>query len=114
MSITGISAQPAIPAEQERARRIEELVDRLEAIGDDELRAHMQELMRLILDWYAEALARLLSAAGEAPHVEALLAAWARDACVAALCELHGLAIPRRPAAAQGLVSITSLTARSA
>lgn len=105
----------ALTAEQARARRIEELVERLEAIADDGLRAEMQELMRLMLDWHGAALARLMAAAAEAPHLEAALAAWARDGEVTALCELHGVTLPApAPVRSATFVPIEQLTARSA
>ncbi|MGH9484734.1 MAG: hypothetical protein ACRD1F_06735 [Terriglobales bacterium] len=75
--------------------RIEPLVARCEAIPDPSLRADVLDLLRLILEFHAEALAQMLSAAAAAPHIAALLAAWQRDPQIAALLEVHALALPQ-------------------
>lgn len=101
----------------ERAsERIEALVARCEAIPDATLRAEVLELMGLILELHGSGIKSLMAAAGEAPHLEAALAAWARDAGIGALCELHGVEIPRRraPAASKtaNFVPLEELTLR--
>jgi len=93
--------------------RIEYLAARCEAIGDAQLRADVLELMGLILELHGSGLRRMLAAVDAAPHLEAALAAWGRDAEVAGLCELHGVAIPRRRApSAPGFVPLEELTLR--
>lgn len=77
------------------SERIESLVARCEAIPDPALRSDVLELLRLVLEFHGEALAAMLQAASEAPHLEALLAAWRRDPAISALLELHALALPQ-------------------
>ncbi|TAN23853.1 MAG: hypothetical protein EPN33_03285 [Acidobacteria bacterium] len=95
------------------SERIESLVARCEAIPDPALRSDVLELLRMVLEFHAEALAAMLQAAAEAPHIEALLAAWRREASVAALLELHSLPFPQptRPPVPQGdFVPLATLT----
>ena len=74
--------------------RIELLVERCEAISDAGLRDQVIELLRLVLELNGSGIRRMLDAAAGAPHLEALLAAWGRDAEVAGLLQLHGLELP--------------------
>lgn len=77
--------------------RIEPLVARCEAIPDPALRADVLELVRLVLEFHGDALATMLQAAAEAPHLEALLAAWRRSPAISAVLQLHDLAFPKPP-----------------
>ncbi|MGH9487403.1 MAG: hypothetical protein ACRD04_07405 [Terriglobales bacterium] len=79
------------------SERITALVARCETIPDPHLRADVLELLRRLLDLHREGLEPLLRAAAEAPHLEALRAAWRRDQAVAALLDLHALEIPNPP-----------------
>ncbi len=75
-----------------RARRIETLVEEIEALPDAHARAQAQELIQSLLELYGEGLARMLELAGQDGAAgEALIEAFAGDELVGSLLLLHGL-----------------------
>ncbi|MBE3558813.1 MAG: NifU family protein [Ktedonobacteraceae bacterium] len=78
-------------ASQQRAARIETLVQEVTRFSDAHARATTEELIQAILDMYGEGLARILELAEQNEHGQALIESFAQDELVASLFLLHGL-----------------------
>jgi len=78
---------------QQRAARIETLLQEVAAFTDARARATTEELVQTLLDMYGDGLARLLElvAQSSAALGTALIESFARDELVSALLLLHGL-----------------------
>lgn len=79
---------------EEAGRRVEEILDRLAATGDDEARARAEELVRVLMDFYGAGLARTLELLGRRGAREPggdPAAALLGDELVASLLVLHDL-----------------------
>lgn len=74
-------------AAAEAGRRVEEILDRLAASGEREARDSAEELVRVLMDFYGAALARMVELLGTGPAVSALLG----DELTAGLLVLHDL-----------------------
>lgn len=78
----------------EAGQRVEELLDRLTAIGDQEVGAAAEDLVRVLMDFYGAGLARIvdrLSAPADHSTGGAPLAALLDDELVSSLLALHDL-----------------------
>jgi len=82
-----------IPREQDqRAARIEELLEEVSAFADPQARATTEELIQTLLDLYGDGLARILDLAGQGDlSGQALIELFAGDELVRSLLLLHGL-----------------------
>ena len=79
-------------ADEDRVRRIEESVRRIESLPDPESRETARELMQAILELHGTALERMMDLAFESgPSGEALIRRFANDDLVSSLLVLHGL-----------------------
>jgi Fe-S cluster biogenesis protein NfuA len=77
---------------QDRLRRVEGLVARLEACPDPAAREAARELVRVVLDLHAAGLARLLELiASDHGAGSGLVGRLARDGLVGSVLQLHGL-----------------------
>ncbi len=78
--------------DEDRVRRIEELVRRIESFADPEARATAAELMQAVLELHGAGLERMMDLAFESGQTgEALIRRYASDDLVASLLVLHGL-----------------------
>ncbi|MGR8012045.1 hypothetical protein [Streptomyces hypolithicus] len=83
--------KPAVNAEQ-AGRRIEEVLDRLAATGDRDVCAAAEELVRVLMDFYGAALARIVEPlTAPADRGAGPLAKLLDDQLVASLLVLHDL-----------------------
>jgi Fe-S cluster biogenesis protein NfuA len=76
---------------RERAARIEQLLEQLDALADPAARETGTELVQTLVELYGEGLARIVALAAERDDGEALAGALAGDEVVAHLLLLHGL-----------------------
>ncbi|MFE3323607.1 hypothetical protein [Streptomyces sp. NPDC059176] len=79
---------------EEAGRRVEEILDRLAASGDDQARSQAEELVRVLMDFYGAGLARALELLGRPAAREPggdPVAALLGDELVAGLLVLHDL-----------------------
>jgi Fe-S cluster biogenesis protein NfuA len=82
----------SIEEHQQRAARIEALLQEISMFPDPDLRATTEELIRDILDLHGEGLARMLALIAEANEVgNVLLEQFVNDGLVSSLLLLHGL-----------------------
>lgn len=92
-----MSAAPTTPMTQassdpERiSQRIEELLDRLAEQPDPTVRAHAEELVRVLMDFYGDGLARIVQLAGQPAAANGPLRTLLSDDLVAGLLVLHDL-----------------------
>lgn len=78
--------------DEERVRRIEALVRRLEQFADPESREVAEQLMQAVLDLHGAGLEKMMDIAFEAgPSGEAIIRRFASDSLVSSLLVLHGL-----------------------
>jgi Fe-S cluster biogenesis protein NfuA len=84
--------QQDLQVHQQRAERIEALIQEVSAFPDPQARATTEELLQTLLDMYGEGLARILELA---MHTEAsgqaLIETFASDELIGSLLLLHGL-----------------------
>jgi Fe-S cluster biogenesis protein NfuA len=71
--------------------RIEALTGELRSLADPHARETAEELVRLLVDFYGEGLARVLEIVYESPGAGELFGRFADDPLVASLLLLHGL-----------------------
>src|SRR5579875_3069985 len=83
--------QQELQEHQQRAERIEALIEAVSQFPDPQARATTEELLQALLDMYGEALARILALAAQAESGQALLASLANDDLISSLLLLHGL-----------------------
>lgn len=83
--------QQDLQEHQQRAERIEALIEAVSQFSDPQARATTEELLQALLDMYGEALARILALAAQAESGQALLASLADDDLISSLLLLHGL-----------------------
>jgi hypothetical protein len=78
--------------DEDRVRRIEELVARVESFADSEARETAAQLMQAVLELHGTGLERMMDLAFESgPNGEALIRRFAGDDLVSSLLILHGL-----------------------
>ena len=78
--------------DEDRVRRIEELVRRIESLPDPDARAAAAELMQAVLELHGTGLERMMDLAFESGQTgEALIRRFANDELVASLLVLHAL-----------------------
>jgi hypothetical protein len=79
-------------ADEERSRRIPELVGRVDDIVDDEARSWAQELMQCVLEMHGAGLERMMEVIFDSGSPgQAIIRRFANDGLVASLLVLHGL-----------------------
>ncbi len=83
--------QQDLQEHQQRAERIEALIQAVSQFPDPQARATTEELLQALLDMYGEALARILALATQAESGQMLLASLANDDLISSLLLLHGL-----------------------
>lgn len=83
--------QQNLQEHQQRAERIEALIEAVSQFPDPQARATTEELLQTLLDMYGEALARILALATQAESGQTLLASLANDDLISSLLLLHGL-----------------------
>lgn len=84
--------QQHLQEHQQRAERIEALLQEVAQFSDQQARETTEELVQLLLDLYGEGLARLLDIARRAQSTgDALVERFAQDELLASLLLLHGL-----------------------
>ncbi len=87
-----MAVDPCANADEERVRRIENLVRRLEQIADPESREIGEQLMQAVLDLHGAGLEKMLDIAFESGAAgEAIIRKFANDGLVSSLLVLHGL-----------------------
>lgn len=74
-----------------RSDRIEELVNRIEALADPAARAVTQELLQAVVELHAVALDRILNEVASAPQGKTVLQSLSRDDLVSSVLSLHGI-----------------------
>jgi Fe-S cluster biogenesis protein NfuA len=85
-------ADSAAHSEEERMRRIEDLVRRLEQIADIESREIAEQLMQAVLDLHGAGLEKIMKLVFESgTGGEAIIRRFAGDGLVSSLLVLHGL-----------------------
>jgi Fe-S cluster biogenesis protein NfuA len=84
--------QQDVQERQQRAERIEALIQEVSAFPDSHARATTEELIQALLDMYGEGLARILELIGQSKASgNALIETLANDDLVGSLFLLHGL-----------------------
>ena|SRR5215471_6231594 len=84
--------QQGVQEHQQRAQRIEELIEQIAAFTDSHMRDTTEELIQALLDMYGEGLARVLELTMQTERTgEGLIEAFARDDLLSSLFLLHGL-----------------------
>jgi Fe-S cluster biogenesis protein NfuA len=93
--------------------RIEALASEVSALPDFRAREKVEELVRLVLDFHGEGLARILGLLAEGGADEALFSKLASDELVGSLLVLHGLhPVPVEERIARALDSVRPYLAR--
>lgn len=87
-----MATDSANSVDEERMRRIESLVRRLEQIADGESRGIAEQLMQAVLDLHGAGIEKMMDLVFESgPGGDALLRRFANDSLVSSLLVLHGL-----------------------
>lgn len=93
-AVPSAAAPPRAVDAVEAGQRVEELLDRLTAVGDREVGAAAEDLVRVLMDFYGAGLARIvdrLSAPADHATGSGPLAALLDDELVSSLLALHDL-----------------------
>lgn len=75
---------------EQAGRRVEQVLDRLAATGDESARAGAEELVRVLMDFYGASLARIVRLL-DAPGADSRLSVLLEDELVSSLLLLHDL-----------------------